>query len=68
MFKNTTEMINSFEKALNLHDKDIPTDEEKSIVYNYKIDLAKALIEDLGNDVVAVADIIKAAVPKDNFA
>ena len=67
MFKNTTEMINSFEKALNCA-KDTPTDEEKNTIYNYKIDLAKALIEDLGNDVVVVADIIKAAVPKDNFA
>ena len=65
MLKNTTEMINNFEKALNCA-KDTPTDEEKNIVYNYKIGLAKALIKDLGNDAVVIADIIKAAVPKED--
>lgn len=66
MFKSTTEMINNFERALEAREKGIYTLEEEKLIRNYSIELAKALVEDLGSNASVVAEIIKAVVPKED--
>lgn len=66
MLNNTAEIIGKIEKALEAKCKGIYTPEEENLMRNYNIELAKALIDDLGGNASVVADIINAAVPKEN--
>ena len=66
MFENTKKMIDRFLDALEKLNEDVSLIQEKEIVQNYKIDLAKALIQDLGDSANIVADIVNVAHEKEH--
>lgn len=66
MFENTKNMIERYLEALEKASVDTSLKEEREIVLNREIDLAKALIQDLGDSANVVADIINVAHEKEH--